>query len=145
MFSMMQSIPYAGAEVSGNSMHPEIRGNVYFYEAYGGTFVVASVKNLPEGNQFHGFHIHAGNSCTLMMEGGHYNPTNKPHPEHVGDMPPLLANQGMAFLAFYTERFYPEEVIGKVVVIHEMPDDFTSQPSGNPGSIIACGVIQEQE
>lgn len=145
MFSMSQSMPYANAEVAGNSMYPEIRGEVYFYEMYGGTFVVASIKNLPEANGFHGFHIHTGSSCMPMMEGGHYNPTNKPHPLHAGDMPPLLANNGMAFGAFYTERFYPEDIVGKVVVIHEMPDDFTSQPSGNPGSIIACGAIKQAE
>ena len=58
-------------------------------------------------------------------------------------MPPLLANQGTAFSAFYTDRFYPEDIVGKVVVIHAMADDFKSQPSGNPGSMIACGVIKE--
>lgn len=143
MFSMSQSMPYAGAKVSGNSMYPEITGDVSFYEVYGGTLVVASVKNLPEGNGFHGFHIHDGSSCTPMMEGGHYNPTNQSHPRHAGDMPPLLANKGKAFSAFYTDRFYPEDIVGKVVVIHAMPDDFRSQPSGNPGNIVACGVIQE--
>ena len=100
---------------------------------------------LPDGNGFHGFHIHDGNSCEPMMEGGHYNPTNKPHSQHVGDMPPLLANDGVAFSGFYTKRFYPEDIVGKVVVIHCNPDDFVSQPSGNPGSIIACGEIKELE
>ena len=145
MFSMLQSSPYAGAYVSGNSMYPKIKGKVSFYEVHGGTLVVASIKNLPDGNGFHGFHIHDGNSCESMMEGGHYNPTSQPHPQHVGDMPPLLANDGVAFSAFYTKRFYPEDMVGKVVVIHSNPDDFVSQPSGNPGSIIACGEIKELE
>ncbi len=77
-----------------------------------------------------------------MSEGGHYNPTGQQHPKHVGDMPPLLANDGIAFSAFYTNRFNPEDIVGKVVVIHANPDDFTSQPSGNPGSIVACGEIK---
>ena len=69
------------------------------------------------------------------------NPTNQPHPMHAGDMPSLLASGGMAFSAFYTNRFYPEDIVGKVVVIHANPDDFKSQPSGNPGAMIACGEI----
>lgn len=143
MFSMIRTMPYAGAKIFGSSMYPKIEGSVYFYEVYGGTLVVASIRNLPNGSGFHGFHIHDGNSCMSMREGGHYNPTNQPHPQHAGDMPPLLANKGMAFSAFYTDRFYPEDVVGKVVVIHSMSDDFKSQPSGNPGSIVACGVIGE--
>lgn len=138
-----QTRPYAIAKITGNAKYPQINGTVSFYDVYGGTFVVADVKNLPDGENFHGFHIHDGTSCTPMQEGGHYNPTNQPHPKHAGDMPSLLANGGMAYSAFYTNRFYPEDIIGKVVVIHENPDDFKSQPSGNPGTVIACGKIEE--
>ena len=97
MFSILQSMPYASAKVVGNSMYPEIEGQVLFYEVYGGTVVVTSIKKLPGENNFHGFHIHSGNSCVPMSEGGHYNPNGQQHPQHVGDMPPLLANDGMAF------------------------------------------------
>ena len=142
MFSILQSMPYASAKVVGNSMYPEIEGQVLFYEVYGGTVVVTSIKNLPGENNFHGFHIHSGNSCVPMSEGGHYNPNGQQHPQHVGDMPPLLANDGMAFGAFYTNRFNPEDIVGKVVVIHANPDDFTSQPSGDAGGKIGCGVIR---
>lgn len=143
MFSMNQMMPYAVAMISGNADYPRLKGTVSFYEMYNGTFVVANVNNLPKGGTFHGFHIHAGESCTMMQEGGHYNPTNQSHPQHVGDMPPLLANDGMAFSAFYTDRFYPEDIVGKVVIIHANPDDFKTQPSGNAGPIIACGTIEE--
>ena len=143
MFSKFPKVPYASAKVSGNSMYPRIKGEVQFYEVYGGTYVVVNIDNLPEGNSFHGFHIHNGSSCKPMMEGGHYNPTNQPHPQHAGDFPPLLANDGIAYATFYTNRFYPEDIVGKVVVIHQQPDDFKTQPSGNPGSIIACGEIKE--
>ena len=143
MFSMIQSMPYATAKISGNSLYSQIEGEVSFFEMYGGTLVVAAVKNLPNGNSFHAFHIHDGSSCEPGREGGHYNPTNQPHPQHAGDMPPLLANQGTAFSVFYTDRFYPEDIVGKVVVIHDMPDDFRTQPSGNPGSMIAGGEIKE--
>lgn len=144
MFSMIQSMPYATAKISGNSLYPEIEGEVSFYEMYGGTLVVATVKNLPNGNGFHAFHIHDGAvanreekvDITIL-------PINRIRKD-AGDMPPLLANQGTAFSAFYTDRFYPEDIVGKVVVIHAMSDDFKSQPSGNPGSMIACGEIKEK-
>lgn len=145
MFSMLQSMPTAGAKISGSLAYPKVTGEVLLYEVYGGTLVVASIKNLPSESGFHGFHIHDGSSCKSMSEGGHYNPDNQMHPQHVGDMPPLLANDGVAFSAFYTNRFYPEDVVGKVVVIHANSDDFTSQPSGNPGSIIACGEITKRD
>ena len=136
MCSIAKGSLVAVAKVKGNEMYPDIRGEVLFYEVHGGTVVVASVQNLLDSNGFHGFHIHEGSS-------GHFNPTNQAHPAHAGDMPPLLANRGNAFSTFYTNRFYPEDVIGKLVVIHAMPDDFKSQPSGNPGTILASGVIEE--
>jgi Cu-Zn family superoxide dismutase len=57
-------------------------------------------------------------------------------------MPPLFGNQGYAFLMFLTDRFTAREIIGKTVIIHDKPDDFTTQPAGNSGNKIACGVIQ---
>ena len=144
MFFKNQTKPYAVAEIAGNENYPDVKGTVSFYDVYGGTFVVADIRNLPDSDSFHGFHIHDGNSCMPMQEGGHYNPTNQPHPMHAGDMPSLLASGGMAFSAFYTNRFYPEDIVGKVVVIHANSDDFKSQPSGNPGPIVACGEIKER-
>jgi Cu-Zn family superoxide dismutase len=57
-------------------------------------------------------------------------------------MPPLFAGTGRAFLAFFTDRFTVDEIIGRTVVVHAKPDDFTTQPSGNSGSKIACGQIR---
>lgn len=74
--------------------------------------------------------------------GNHYNPGNVPHPEHAGDLPPLLSNNGYAWMSFYTSRFNIEDVIGRSLVIHSMRDDFTTQPSGNSGDKIGCGVIE---
>ena len=68
-------------------------------------------------------------------------PKNTQHPNHAGDLQPLLANHGTAFGAFYTDRFYPEDVIGRTVIVHENADDFRTQPSGNSGAMIACGKI----
>ncbi len=74
--------------------------------------------------------------------GNHYNPTKEPHPDHAGDLIPLMGNQGYAWLAFYDKRFQISEIMGRSVVIHTMPDDFKSQPSGDAGGKIGCGVIR---
>lgn len=57
-------------------------------------------------------------------------------------MPPLFGSSGYAYLAFFTNRFTVPEILGRTVVIHDIPDDFTTQPAGNAGMKIACGVIQ---
>lgn len=72
----------------------------------------------------------------------HYHPITQIHPKHAGDLPPLLSNHGYAWMPFYTTRFSVMDIIGKSIVIHNMRDDFTSQPAGDSGVKIACGVIQ---
>ena len=139
MFSFLNAMPEAHAEISGNERYPDLEGDVYFFGVHGGTVVVVDIRNLSRGNDFHGFHIHEGSSC--KAPGGHFSKDNQMHTNHAEDMPPLLASDGNAFLVFYTNRFFPENVVGKTVVIHEMRDDFMSQPSGNPGEMIACGEI----
>ena len=57
-------------------------------------------------------------------------------------MPPLFGVNGNALLIFMTDRFSIEEIIGKTVIIHRKPNDFATQPSGNSGEKIACGVIE---
>ena len=74
--------------------------------------------------------------------GTHYNPTNVSHPNHSGDFPPLLSCNGIAKMEFYTNRFTPQEAIGKTVIIHSNPDDFKTNPSGNSGERIACGIVR---
>lgn len=128
--------PAAYAAVRGGG----VRGMVHFYLAQGGTLVTADIHGLPEnGSGFFAFHIHEGGSCD--GPGGHYNSGKTPHPRHAGDLPPLLSNGGRAYMAVLTDRIHASEVIGKTVIIHEGSDDFHTQPSGNPGKILACGVI----
>lgn len=145
--------PCARAEVAGGSAYPELSGRVAFYASGKGTLVTAEFRNLPYdpapcAANICGFHIHAGGACTGAPTApfsdalGHYNPGNCPHPAHAGDLPPLFSNRGFAFLAFYTERFMPAKVVGKTVVVHDRRDDFTSQPAGDSGSRIGCGVIK---
>ena len=138
--------PYAAAKVSGGTDYPTISGTVEFYLLQKGVIVVASVANLPKtATNIFAFHIHNGESCdnNFADSGTHYNPTNQEHPNHEGDLPPLFANNGEAWNAFFDQRFNIDDVIGKVVIIHDKPDDFTTQPSGNSGTKIACGVIEK--
>ena len=63
------------------------------------------------------------------------------HPQHTGDLPALLSNDGYAWFAVYTNRFSPAQAVGKTVIIHADPDDYRTQPAGNAGARIACGTI----
>ncbi|MDY3869634.1 MAG: superoxide dismutase family protein [Clostridiaceae bacterium] len=72
----------------------------------------------------------------------HYDPGSCPHPYHAGDLPPLFGNSGYAFQVFFTDRFSVREILGKTVIIHANPDDFTTQPAGKAGQRIACGEIR---
>ena len=150
---ILNTAPVARASVHGDAQHRNLHGAVSFYPAEGGTLVVAEIYGLPNkpGDGIFGFHIHEGNECRGTEEdpfaqtGGHYNPGNTPHPYHAGDMPPLFGNKGYAYLSFFTDRFRVDDIIGRTVVIHNQPDDFTTQPSGASGKKIACGEIKGRE
>lgn len=60
-----------------------------------------------------------------------------------GDLPPLLENNGYAYMSVLVNKFNINEILGKVIIIHSMPDDFNSQPAGNSGMKIACGKIEK--
>ena len=100
-------------------------------------------------SQFFAFHIHSGSKCSGNEKDPfadaltHYNPDDCKHPYHAGDLPPLFGNDGYAYMEFLTDRFEVSEIIGKTVIIHSNPDDFTTQPSGNAGMKIACGIIKK--
>lgn len=152
--SMAGKRPAAHVSIKGSPAYPDILGNVDFYQTNMGVMVVAEIFGLPNPansckSPVFGFHIHSGGSCTgnetdpFANAMSHYNPKNCPHPYHAGDMPPLFGNQGYAFLMFLTDRFTVREIIGTTVMIHDKPDDFTTQPSGNSGNKIACGIIQK--
>lgn len=139
--------PEAVACLSGGPSAPELHGTVWFYQTRKGVVLVAQVCGLPQNNPsgFFAFHIHAGGDCGgegFADTEGHLNPGNTQHPAHAGDLPPLLASSGRACLAVLTDRFRLADVIGRTVVIHSGPDDFHTQPAGNAGAKIACGVIR---
>ena len=137
----------ATANIRGDNKNPNLLGQVNFYQRANHVLVKAFVRGLPETDSgFFGLHIHEGNNCKgsdFADTAGHYNPEGTPHPTHAGDLPPLLFCNGTACQTVITDRFYVKDIIGRTVVIHDMPDDFTSQPSGNSGMKIACGVICE--
>lgn len=150
--------PQAVAWVTGNADNPQLSGLVKFYQTpYKGVLVEAEIFGLPDGKEptannfadnfvdnFYAMHIHQFGDCSnsFSKTGDHYNPKEKPHPLHAGDLLPLLSNQGYAWSAFYDKRFTINEIIGKSVIIHSGPDDFTTQPSGNSGIKIGCGEIR---
>ena len=74
--------------------------------------------------------------------GGHLDLAGCPHPCHTGDLPPLLAWDGRAFLIVRTGRFRLADVIGRTVVIHAMPDDFATQPSGHSGLLTKWDILR---
>ena len=142
----------AVAEVRGAEEYPDISGRVIFKKKGEGVLVTAEIMGLPTedgecGRKIFGFHIHEGDSCTgndadpFADVGGHYNPNECEHPNHAGDLPPLFGNNGYAYMSVYTDRFTISEILNRTVIIHNMVDDFTSQPSGNAGEKIACGKI----
>ena len=151
--SVLQRRPNAWAIMEGSAGYPGISGMVCFYQTRSGVLVAAEVSGLPAGaepcgDRVFGFHIHSGEECAgdvadpFAAALGHYDPDGCPHPEHAGDLPPLFSNRGYAFAVFLTDRFSVREIVGRTVIIHSAPDDFTSQPSGNAGTKIACGRIR---
>jgi superoxide dismutase, Cu-Zn family len=132
-----------------------VSGTVNVSEVPGGVKVQAKVRGLTPGE--HGFHIHEVGDCSApeaISAKGHFNPSGKEHglfssPEHHGgDMPNLIANaQGEATYSFElmgVSLAGTGGVIGRSLVIHADPDDYKSQPAGNSGKRIACGVISSQ-
>ena len=138
--------PDAVAQIRGGMEAPQISGCVQFYQENGCVLIAARVSCLPRESEtgFFGFHIHQGRNYSgkgVFGTEGHYNPKGLPHPKHAGDLPPLIRCRGNAYLSFRTDRFSVNEIIGRTVVIHSDPDDFHTQPAGNAGRKIACGVI----
>ncbi len=150
---MRTCVHQAVASVHGGNGYPQIRGTVRFRQLREGVLVTVRMSGLPIGrgdchDRIFALHIHSGGSCTgdaandFSHAGAHYNPKDCPHPYHAGDLPPLFGCGDRAYCSFLTDRFCLSEVVGKVVILHHDPDDFTTQPSGNAGKMIACGVIR---
>lgn len=154
---LSKRIPDATARIRGLENYRGISGMLKLYQTQSGVFAVLAVQGMPIVNDqicsggIFAVHIHDGSSCMTQNGarpaevGAHYNPTGCEHPYHAGDLPPLFADNGFGWYAVLNQRFSVDEVIGKVVILHANPDDFTTQPSGNSGPIIACGIIKRVE
>jgi Cu-Zn family superoxide dismutase len=117
--------------------------------------VVVFVQGLKPGQE-HGLHIHEAGDCSSgdgMSAKGHFNPHGKPHgnpasaERHAGDLPSLKANKaGRANVQVDVDGITvtpgPASIIGRGLIVHADPDDYKTQPTGNAGARIACGVIQ---
>lgn len=143
--------PSASADLQARS-GSAVSGKVRFSEAGGKLRVEAQVAGLTPGE--HGFHIHEVGDCSApdaSSAKGHFNPAGKAHGHHAsserhgGDMPNLVANAaGEARFSGVVSGLTlsgPNGVVGRSVVIHADPDDYKSQPAGNSGKRVACGVI----
>ncbi len=146
------------AYIKGGLLAPNLTGVVTFRDVNNGIEVHAEVLGLPPyrpasgGNPQigpHGFHIHNCNSCEegdainpFPRAGEHYNPYNQPHGNHAGDFPVLFSNHGRAMTTFFADKFRVSDIIGKVIIIHQSPDDYRTEPAGNSGKPLACGVIR---
>lgn len=123
--------------------------------ADGSTQVSVNLANVPPG--VHGFHIHEKGDCgdNGNAAGGHFNPEATMHgspdamPHHAGDFGNVTADaSGIVRTEFSTRSASLEEgassAIGKAIILHANPDDLKTQPTGNAGGRIACGVITLQ-
>lgn len=134
---------------SGSSAH----GTVQLSElADGSVEVVVNLAGVPPG--VHGFHIHEKGDCgdNGNAAGGHYNPAGAPHgspsaePHHAGDWGNVTADGDGNVNARFTTRSItvsdgPTTAVGHAIILHANPDDLQTQPTGNAGPRIACGVV----
>jgi len=148
----MSAKPTATASLSPTTGNTA-RGTVTFTEDGDEVRVRASLSGL-KPNAEHGFHVHEKGDCSSgdgMSTGGHFNPGGKAHgpqaaEHHAGDMPSLNADAyGNATASFELKGVSigsgSADLVGRGLIVHRDPDDYKTQPTGNAGPRIACGVI----
>ncbi|AOD16314.1 superoxide dismutase family protein [Xanthomonas fragariae] len=133
-----------------------VSGRVVLVPALRGIRITGTVGGLRPGGVA-GFHVHERGDCSAAdasSAGAHFNPTGAPHgrsgdgAHHLGDMDNLRADaEGVAHLDMIVSGISlgdaaPTDVIGKSLIVHADSDDYRSQPSGNAGARLACGVIR---
>ena len=131
-------------------------GLQFFPLAEGGIRVQGRVEGLAPNSE-HGFHIHEKGDCSSgdgLSAGGHFNPAQQAHGKfndskahHAGDLPSLDADpQGVATIDFVSKELTLDRgsngILGRGLIVHNDPDDYTTQPTGNSGARLACAVIE---
>lgn len=130
-------------------------GTATFTQRGGKVLVEARISGLKPNGE-HGFHVHEKGDCSSgdgLSTGAHFNPFGKQHAHfttterHAGDLPALKADaSGNATLSIEVDVITvadgPMSILGRGLIVHAQPDDYTTQPTGNAGPRIACGVIQ---
>lgn len=146
-------VPRGVAELEPTTGNTAI-GRVTFVQNGDTVLVSGEVRGLAPNTE-HGFHVHEKGDCTSgdgMSAGGHFNPSGQPHgnhadmAHHVGDLPSLKADgAGVARFSFespgMTVNGGVRDVMGRGLIVHKDPDDYTTQPTGNSGARLACAVI----
>lgn len=132
-----------------------VKGTVTFEKVQNGVLIKADIEGLTPGK--HGFHIHEKGDCGNNGEnaGGHFNPTKAKHggpddaERHVGDLGNIEADANghghYEKVDKVVQLTGKDSIVGKSIIIHEKEDDFKTEPSGNSGSRVACGLIEEGE
>lgn len=133
-----------------------VGGSLRFNAADSGVRITGQITGLPAGSE-HGFHVHETGDCSApdaSSAGGHFNPASAPHgrvgepPHHAGDTDNLTADaDGVAEVERQLQGATlgdgaASDIVGKAVIVHANPDDYSSQPSGDAGDRLACGVIE---
>lgn len=132
-------------------------GEVRFVQQGDTVRVNGEIRGL-KANAEHGFHIHEKGDCSSgdgMSAGGHFNPGGHRHgaygpsEHHAGDLPSLKADaNGVARIDFVASGITvgsgPNDIVGRGLIVHRDPDDYTTQPTGNSGPRLACAVITRQ-
>jgi len=132
----------------------QVKGTVEFSQEKDGVRVVVMVEGLTPGK--HGFHIHEKGDCSApdaSSAKGHFNPAGHDHGapsskvRHAGDMGNLKADsKGVAKMNYLDKHMVLEgkgSIVGKGIIVHEKEDDLKTQPTGNAGARVACGVIKK--
>jgi len=133
-----------------------VSGKVMLMPMAGGVHITGTVGGLPPNSE-HGFHVHEKGDCSAAdasSAGGHFSPFTMPHgkagsgPHHAGDMNNIRANaEGVATIDMHVDGVTlgggaVNDIANRAVIVHAEPDDYRSQPSGNAGARVACGLIK---
>ena len=152
-----ETVAVAAVQLSPTQGHTA-NGGLKITAAGTGVKISGMVQGLPPDSEF-GFHFHEKGDCSApdaTSAGAHFNPTNQEHghpqsePHHAGDMLNVRSDaQGVAEVSIDNPDVslatgQPNDIVGRALVLHAKPDDYKTQPSGNSGDRIACGVVAIQ-